>query len=464
MSVLSADGASFVAEIAVGVVGAGACGLTAALAAHEVTDDLLVIERDPVPAGSTAMSSGMIPACGSRMQRAAGVADSSDLMAADIMAKNGRQADPDLVAALCALSGPTIDWLNEEKGVPLTLVEGFRYPGHSCLRMHAPPEKTGTALVGSLTRAVEERGVPLLTATLVTDLFADPDGTVRGLRLARADGAIEDVACRALVLACCGFAGNPEMVAEYIPEMADAEFHGHVGNTGDAVHWGTALGAATRHMGAYQGHGSLAYPHRTLITWALMMEGGIQVNAEGTRFANEHRGYSEASLDVIRQLGRIAWDVFDDRLLKLARTFEDFREAESTGALKSGARADDLAAAIDVPAEALEKTLADCAAYAAGAKPDPLGRDFTGQPVLAPPYHAVRVTGALFHTQGGLVVDPNARVCRQDGTPLPNLFAGGGAACGVSGPTVEGYLSGNGLLSAVMLGRLAGRGAAGLVA
>jgi fumarate reductase flavoprotein subunit len=45
---------------------------------------------------------------------------------------------------------------------------------------------------------------------------------------------------------------------------------------------------------------------------------------------------------------------------------------------------------------------------------------------------------------------------------LPNLFAAGGAARGVSGPDASGYLSGNGLLSAVVLGRLAGMGAARL--
>jgi fumarate reductase flavoprotein subunit len=51
-------------------------------------------------------------------------------------------------------------------------------------------------------------------------------------------------------------------------------------------------------------------------------------------------------------------------------------------------------------------------------------------------------------------------VLRADGTPLPNLYAGGGAACGVSGNSVWGYLSGNGLLTAVGLGRIAGRNAA----
>src|SRR5690606_1763305 len=85
------------------------------------------------------------------------------------------------------------------------------------------------------------------------------------------------------------------------------------------------------------------------------------------------------------------------------------------------------------------------------------GRRFDARSRLRPPLHAVRVTGALFHTQGGLVVDGDGRVLRPDGTALPNLYAGGGAAVGLSGPTVDGYLSGNGLLTAVVLGRLAGR-------
>ena len=75
----------------------------------------------------------------------------------------------------------------------------------------------------------------------------------------------------------------------------------------------------------------------------------------------------------------------------------------------------------------------------------------------------VKVTGSLFHTQGGLVVDQEARVLRQDGSAFANLFAGGGAACGVSGPADWGYLSGNRLLTAITQGRIAGRTAGTLV-
>ena len=101
------------------------------------------------------------------------------------------------------------------------------------------------------------------------------------------------------------------------------------GNRGDAVLWGEALGASLAHLGAYQGHGSVATPHNILITWAVIMQGGIQINADGRRFCDELRGYSEQAADVLRQPGGFAWDVFDDRIAGVARQFEDFRDGRA---------------------------------------------------------------------------------------------------------------------------------------
>ena len=116
-----------------------------------------------------------------------------------------------------------------------------------------------------------------------------------------------------------------------------------------------------------------------------------------------------------------------------------------------------LPAALLVTAEAVE-------AAKAGHAADPFGRNFAGAASLSAPFCAVRVTGALFHTQGGLAVDTQARVLMRSGGVLPNLFAAGGAAAGVSGPQASGYLSGNGLLTATVLGRIAGAGAAAFAA
>jgi len=450
----------FALRVPVLVIGAGACGLVAALAAREAGAEVLVLERDATPSGSTALSSGFIPAAYTRFQRTAGVTDSPELMAEDIRRKNHDEADPRIVDAVCRASGPTIEWLADAHGVPFVLVEGFLYPGHSALRMHAVADKTGAALMGALTNACVRSDIDLMTSARVVDLYATETRRVIGVRVLRPDGSHEEVGCAALVLACSGFGGNAPMVREHIPEIADALYFGHAGNQGDAVTWGRALGAAVRDMTAYQGHGSVASPHGILITWALMMEGGIQVNAQGARFSNEHLGYSEQCLPVLEQPGGVVWNVYDERLHRLALDFDDYRQAEAVGAIKSAQNVEALAAAIGLPSDALARTLAEVAHFATGKTRDPFGRDFTDKPVLEPPYYAVKVTGALFHTQGGLVVDPDARVVDEAGKPLPNLLAGGGAACGVSGAHVWGYLSGNGLLAAVTLGRIAGRSAA----
>ena len=463
MTVIFDDSATFDAEVSVVIVGAGACGIVAALTAREAGADVLMIERDEIPQGSTALSSGMIPACDTRFQRERGIDDPVELFAADIHRKSKGNADAELVDAVCRESGPAIEWLVDRHDVPLQLVDGFLYPGHSVLRMHAPPSKTGAELIGALTNAASAADIDILTSARVSRLVAGSGGDIRGVEVERPDGSVDRVGCKALVLACNGYGGNPDMVREYIPEIADAVFAGHTGNRGDAINWGRALGAGVQDMGAYQGHGSWASPHGMLITWAVMTEGGIQVNADARRFSNEHQGYSEAAVDVLAQPGSMAWNIYDQRIHDLGMTFEDYRDAEKAGAVRRGAGAVELAAACGLDADALARALTDCAGFAAGTANCPFARDFTTRPALAAPYYAIRVTGALFHTQGGLAIDPTARVLREDGSAFPNLFAGGGAARGVSGNAVWGYLSGNGLLTAVTLGRIAGRGAAMLV-
>lgn len=422
-------------EVAVAVVGAGACGLTAALALGDAGVECLLAERDDSPAGSTALSSGFIPAAGTRWQRDAGVDDGPAAFAADIQAKARGRAAPHLVRAFAEASAPALDRLAAH-GLAFELLDGFLYPGHHARRMHALRERTGAALMAALLAAVRRAGrADLLAGARASAVYADAEGRVRGLALTRPDGREEALRCRALLLACNGFGGNPAMVREWLPEMKDALFAGHAGNDGTAIGIGRALGAAVADLGGYQGHGSWVVPQGALMTWAVMMDGGVQLNVRGERFHDETAGYSEAAVQVLAQPGGIAFNVFGDRQLALARGFPDFRDAEAAGALKTARDADALALLIGCPAGPLAASL-----QAAG---------------LSPPFHAVKVTGVLFHTQGGLDIDARCRVRRPDGTRLPNLWAAGGAARGVSGDAVWGYLSGNGLLSAVAGGHLA---------
>ncbi len=446
------------ARASVAIVGAGACGLTAALMLHDAGVDCVLLERDAVPSGSSALSSGFIPAPATRTQRAHGVLDDSpERFAADIQAKAHGGAAPALARAYAEAIGPALDALQERHGLGWILLDGFLYPGHSRHRMHALPQKTGAALMASLQSAVEAAGIPVLTQAVAETLWLDPGDRVLGVGYRRPDGREELLACDALLLACNGFGGNADMVRTLLPEMADATFGGHAGNDGSAIRWGEALGARLRDLGGYQGHGSWVTPQGALMTWAVMMEGGVQLNREGRRFHDETQGYSEAAVHVLAQPGGIAWNVFDAPLLALARGFPDFRDAEAAGALRRCETADELAACIGCDTPTLQATLD--ALDSAHAQPD--GRVFRRG--LRAPYFAVKVTGALFHTQGGLDIATDTRVLRRDGSPLPNLLAAGGAAGGVSGNAVWGYLSGNGLLSAVAGGYIAARTAADII-
>ncbi|MDF2232363.1 FAD-dependent oxidoreductase [Albimonas sp. CAU 1670] len=451
--------ASFETEVPALIVGAGAAGLTAALALRGEGVEVLVLERDSVPRGSTALSAGLIPAPGTRWQAAAGVEDAPAAFVADILHKAHDEPDPALAALMAEEVGPALEWLADAHGLDFSLVDNFRYPGHSALRMHGLPSRSGEELVDRLSRAAESAGVDILTEAQVVALYVDGE-TLRGVRFTRPDGSAEDVGCRALILACNGYGGNKALVAEHIPSLRDALYFGHPGNQGEAILWGEALGAASRHLGGHQGHGSVAHPAGILITWATVMEGGFQVNLEGLRFSNEATGYSEQAARVLTQAQGLAWTIFDARIAGIAAQFEDFRRAQSLGAIVEADDLATLAVRIKVPPEALAATLAQVEAAKRGEAEDPFGRPLQGVAPLEAPYRAVRVTGALFHTQGGLVVDGEARVLRPDGAVIPGLYAAGGAACGVSGAGAEGYLSGNGLLSAISLGRVAGRAAA----
>ena len=460
---MAADNRSFDVFASVVVIGAGACGLTAALNAASKGADVLVLEQDDIPAGSTALSSGFIPAAGTRFQTALGIDDDPALFARDIMAKADGLANEELAGIASTQAGQALEWLADNCGLEWVVIDDFLYPGHSRHRMHAVPERTGAALMGRLVNAAETAQIPIVTGARATGLFVEGK-MVRGVNVLRGDGRQETIGCDALVLACSGFGGNAELIRQHVPEMSEALYFGHAGNRGDALIWAGELGAATADLSGYQGHGSVATPHGILISWALMMKGGIQVNIEGRRFANEHQGYSEQATFVLDQPEGIAWNIYDERIHQLGLAFDDYLQAVAAGAIKTGRDLAELCALTGLPADAMDETFGEIAELSASGAADTFGRRFSGEQALKPPYYAVRVTGAMFHTQGGLLIDSSARVVDRQGRPLGNLFAGGGAACGVSGPHASGYLSGNGLLTAVAFGALAGRSSAKLSA
>ena len=165
------------------VVGAGACGMVAAIAAARRGLRTTVLDKGNEPAGNTVRSTGLIPAAGTRFQREAGVTDDSpELMAGDILDKNGHESDPEITRLLCEESGPLVEWLADEAGCEMVCFTDFLYPGHSRLRMHGPPTGYGTELAAALERAVRsDPGIEFVTGVPASGLLWD-GSRVTGVR------------------------------------------------------------------------------------------------------------------------------------------------------------------------------------------------------------------------------------------------------------------------------------------
>ncbi|MCZ8261164.1 MAG: FAD-dependent oxidoreductase, partial [Beijerinckiaceae bacterium] len=258
-------------ETGVLIIGAGAGGLVTALRAREAGAEVLVLERDPLPRGSTALSAGLIPAAGTRFQAAAGIEDSETLFAGDIRRKAKDKGDPQRVETAVGAIGPALEWLADAHGLPFSVIDNFTYPGHSAYRMHGLPSRSGAELMDHLREAAERAGVDIVTEARARTLLMDKGSRrLLGVEIERPDGTRDRIGCHALVLACNGYGGNRALVAEHIPGLKDALYFGHPGNQGEAVLWGKQLGAQLVDLSGHQGHGSVAEPHGILLTWATM--------------------------------------------------------------------------------------------------------------------------------------------------------------------------------------------------
>ncbi len=434
------------------VVGAGAAGLMAALAAAHRGARVLVLERDLGGASNLLVSGGLFPGAGTRWQMDAGIGDDAVAFARDIRDKGGDSVNEAIVDAVALRSADAAHFLADVAGVPVHLVTEIAAPGHRVPRLHATPAQSGRELHALLRAALMRMpGIEIVDKAEILRLQRDGLFAVTTKAgMFRAD---------AVVLATGGFAANRKLLAEFIPEVANALHIGAGPNDGCAIAWGRALGAAVSQMDGYQGQGHVNPGTGTRLGMALPGLGAFLVNREGRRFVREDVGPSELAALVLAQPGGVALEVFDRRIHAVAMRQGPYRAAWDADVVMVADDPASLAKAVNLP-ECFVDTFRDFSGYVK-AKTDPLGRTRFGPP-LEPPLHAAWVTGALAHTQGGLAVDACARVLRQDGTTIEGLYAAGGAAAGLAGRGGEGYLPGNGLAQSFALGLIAGERIASL--
>lgn len=433
-------------ELDVAVVGGGACGVMTALRAAQNPDLLVGVFEKSVREGCNAeISSGSLAAGGTRFQRAAGIVDSPELHAREILAASGDRATADVVHAVCAAAPEYVEWLADGLGYPMEVALDLPRAAMSVTRLHTDRDRSGgrrlvrhlRSALGSLPNVAFVDESPAVRLTHGADSgAAGVDGVVveqNGKELAVRAGTV--------VLALDGFANNAALMKEHCAHLGDPFYGGVSTSTGDALPWLADLGAGFRNLGSCLRSGLVVVGHGTRVSPSLPFFGAVLLDLAGRRFVDEEaQGYSKLAGILQHQPGQRASMVWDEVAHDATRDSELMRDTIRAGAFRSYPDERSLADALAVPVATLRQGLL---AHA-------------GRRQLEAPYHHAWVTHGVLATQGGAVVDSVGRVLRDDGTPVPGLRAGGGTAVGLSGPDSDGYVSGNGLLSAMGMGWIIG--------
>jgi succinate dehydrogenase/fumarate reductase flavoprotein subunit len=387
-------------------------------------------------------------------------------------------------------TSPHLPWLTMEEGG--RFLTGVDAPDVelAARRERADIRVLGPALVASLFKGLLDRGVEVLTGTAGRDLVV-VDGAVVGVALGPADGTgggVQHVgARRGVVLACGGFEWNTAMVQAFIGHHLDPM--SPPTNEGDGHRMAMEVGARLANMTQFWGQPALLepgveYEGRPMFQMgsARSLPGSILVNKHGQRFANEAVAYQElpkvfATYDPVAiEFPNEApvWLVFDQRVKDTMVILPTVLPGDPAPEwIVRGDTVRDLAAVIEVDADALEATVARYNEQADRGVDEDFGRgtvwfeNFMAGgpspqrclvPLRTPPYYAVRLYNGALGTCGGPQIDRDGRVQRWDGGPVPGLYAAGNASANVFGPAYPG--GGATIGPALTFGALAGRHAA----
>jgi len=451
----------------VAVIGSGAAGLSAAVAAADAGASVVVVEADTRVGGSSRLSGGHFYAAGTSVQREAGLAsDTADAMFEHYMTLNQWMVEPSVVRRYCDLSAPTFEWLRE-LGVEFR-PEGVYPSGVGNVARGHQPVGEGEAVVQVLDTQRALRGIDLVLDARVTGLLRSDSGDIAGVRIGE-----DEATCGAVVLATGGFGANPAMLQKHFPDAtAGGDWSWYIGSPtaqGDGLELGQRVGAAL------DGHNRgllLLSPGFSHDLEVLLPGWLVLVNSAGRRFADETAPYTMLGGLVQRQGGSV-FAVFDEAARAAAAPGPLFRAywvdevlaaKADEGRIARAETLDELAQRVEIAPEALRGTVdrynADCAQGEDSAFfKNPAGM----RPVATPPFYAVEVRPAIICWTGtGLRINADTRVLGTDERPIAGLFAAGETVGSLHG---DRYVGGGGSFGpCIVFGKLAGENAAAFVA
>ena len=416
-------GEEIVYDVEVVVVGAGAAGLSAALAAQEMNANVLVLEKGGITGGSTVRSGGKILAAGTPWQEKQGYTDSAEMMYEYLMSFDRDDImNEELVMTFSKGSAENLQWL-EDRGVQVQDVEYI----HSALtpwRVHNTMGGGGQ-ITAPLTNRYESNGGKIVYNCRATELITNEAGTVVGVKAVMTDGTPVTVNAKSVILATGGYAKNEEMLDKY-EDFLPNNLYGTVPNTcvGDGLVMATAIGAKNFDAPGLQ----LVYVSYDCYC-GINEESGLIVSEDGLRVVDEYTYQSHVATALADAKSTCGYYIAAKKggyavepypMIQWGVTMEHVPHAATIG---------ELAEKIGVDKAALEATVARYNELCAKGVDEDFGKPAQYMiPVEGDEYYAFRMTPGTSVTFGGLEIDVNARVLDTNNQPIPGLYAAGEVA------------------------------------
>lgn len=438
-------------ECGILVIGSGAAGLAAAIAAHDAGARVLVIEKDRHVGGNTIISGGAVNSVIRDRQNPQGIEDSEDLYFQHTYNGGDQLADPEKVRYLVENSTEKCFFYLESLGIEWS-EKVFRGYGslheRTFTALGYKNWRGGAAIIHALLDQVMSRKIEVLTEHRAIRLLCEnkPQKKVTGVEVQNRKIRKFIRAERAIILAGGGFAANDEWVSHFDPNLSVLGTSNRPTSKGECIQMACDIGADTIHMGYIQ------------------------------TSLGKVRGKKPAML--------ISIDSKDIREVCTSRPYKIFVNKCGNRFVDEGARRDVISRAVmqqptfaPIPGKVKAMNFQDLAAQL---NIDPLQLELTAQrynsfccrkhdidfnkhpnlliPLITPPFIAETLTLLRHYTMGGLKTKGiTGSVLDNSGNMIPGLYAVGEVTGGVHGSN---RLGNNSLPDCIVFGRTCGEIAA----
>lgn len=433
------------------IIGSGGAGLTAAIQAHELGLNPVILEKMSKIGGNTTRASSGMNAAETNVQLHHHIVDSFGDFYGETLKGGGGMNNQALLKFFTEHSALAIDWLadNGIKLDDLTITGGM-----SVMRTHRPSSMApiGGFLVTELLKQVAADQLPLFTDVKVDELVVEA-GKISGVKATTPDGAVT-ITAGAVLLATGGFGANKTLLGQYRDDLKNYQTTNQPGATGDGILLAQAIGAKLVDMDQVQVHPTVQQDtdHAYLIGEAVRGEGSILVDNQGARFVNELDTRKNVTAAIDQLGGTGAYLIFDRGIRDRVKAVEFY---DHIGLVKTGTDLETLATATGLDAATLKQTVADWNQAVANHNDAAFNRT-TGmdRDIAAGPFYSIHIAPAVHYTMGGIAINPATQVLNQDERSIAGLFAAGEVVGGLHG---NNRIGGNSIAETVIFGRQAGQ-------